>query len=151
MPGTTTSFQWAIQPVSLGSVTIHAARLEIEVFLHSMLPGMSLLCEQAWIDTGAPLSVAPYQIHIGRLDWKPIPGVQLSWANQPCDLGTIDLWLPTQETPGLRGPIPLLAKFPRSDPPGISVPILLGLEFFLTNQAVMRLEQPSQQSAIWLP
>jgi hypothetical protein len=64
---------------------------------------------------------------------------------------TIDVWLPTQETSALRGPLTLLAKFPRSDPPGSPVPILLGLEFFLSHQAGMSLLPPARQSTICIP
>src|ERR1051325_1010524 len=151
MPGTTTPFQWSIQPVAVGGSTIPSARLEFEFFLRSTLPGTQVLCEQAWIDTGAPLSVIPFHVHNGRLGWKRIPGIQLVWAGQPCDFGTIDVWLPTQETPALRGPFALSAKFPRSDPPGNPAPILLGLEFFLSHQAGMILLPPAQQSTIWVP
>jgi hypothetical protein len=151
MPATTTPFQWSIQSVTSAGVTIQSARLEVELFLRSTLPGLHLLCEQGWLDTGAPLSVVPFQIHQGRLNWKRIPGVQLIWAGQVCDLGTIDIWLATQETPALRGPFELLAKFPRSDPPNTLVPILIGLEFFLSNQASMNLLPPPQQSTIAMP
>jgi hypothetical protein len=151
MPGTTTPVQWAIQPVTAGGLTLPSARLEVEVFLRSTSPGFVLLYEQAWLDTGAPLSVIPFHVYNCRLDWKRVPGVLLTWAGQTCDLGTIDVWLPTQETSALRGPLTLLAKFPRSDPPGSPVPILLGLEFFLSHQAGMELLPPAQQSTIRVP
>ena len=73
------------------------------------------------------------------------------WAGQPCDLGTIDLWLLTDQSPALRGPFPLLAKFPHSDPPGNPIPVLLGLEFFLSQKAGMSLLPPPQSGAIQLP
>jgi hypothetical protein len=148
---TTTPVQWFVQSVSVGSLTVLSARLEIDLFLRTALPGLQIVAEIGWVDTGAPLSVIPFHIHNGRLDWRPIPGVQLTWLGQSCDLGTIDIWLPTQETSALRGPLTLLAKFPRSDPPGSPVPILLGLEFFLSNQAGMNLLPPPQKSEISVP
>src|ERR1017187_8633368 len=105
---TITPIQWAIRWISLGNLIIPAARLEIDLFLRATLPGETMVAESGWIDTGAPLSVIPVRIHNGRLDWKRIPGVQLTWIGQTCDLGTIDVWLPTQETPALRGPLTLL-------------------------------------------
>ena len=151
MPGTTTPILWDIKTVSQSGMTLRSARLELDVYLRSTSPGFVLLNEQAWIDTGAPLSVIPFHIHNGRLDWKRIPGVQLTWIGQTCDLGTIDIWLPTQETSALRGRVTLLAKFPRTDPPGSPVPVLLGLEFLLSHQASMNLLPPAQQSTIWVP
>ncbi|MBI1831782.1 MAG: hypothetical protein HYR84_10065 [Planctomycetes bacterium] len=147
----TTAIRWSIQYVTTGSLTIPSARLEVEVFLRSALPGCQLICEQAWIDTGAPLSVIPFQVHHARLAWKRVPGVQLSWAGQVCDLGMIDFWLATQESPALRGPFNLLAKFARSDPLGSLMPVLLGLEFFASNQATMSLLPPGQPSTVSLP
>jgi hypothetical protein len=81
------------------------------------------------------VSVVPFRIHSQRLAWRPVRGIRTTWLGQICDLGHIDVWLPTAQPPFLRGPFPMLAKFPRSDPPGDPVPILLGLEFFLTLQA----------------
>src|SRR5690349_13109240 len=98
---TTTPIQWSIQTVSLGNLTIPGARLEIDLFLRTALPGLQVLAENGWIDTGAPLSVIPFHVHHGRLNWKPIPGPQLMWTGQICDLGTIDVWLPLQETSAL--------------------------------------------------
>jgi hypothetical protein len=121
--GTTTPIQWLVQLVSGGVLTISSARLEVEVFLRTTLPGLQVVSEQVWLDTGAPLSVIPFHVHKGRLNWKPVVGVKLAWAGQTCDLGTIDIWLPTEQSSSPRGPFPLLAKFPRSDPPGNPDPI----------------------------
>jgi len=93
----------------------------------------------------------PFNVHHQRLVWQAIPGVTTSWSDQPCDLGRIDLWLPTDQPPFLRGPLSLLAKFPRSDPPGPLAPILLGLEFFLTHQAEFAMLLPPQQARILWP
>jgi hypothetical protein len=45
----------------------------------------------------------------------------------------------------------LLAKFPKSDPPGDPVPALLGLEFLLAYQAEFHLPLPPQDGALRLP
>lgn len=134
LAGTTTPIQWIIQLVSGGALTIPSARLEVELFVRTILTGRQVVSEQAWLDTGAPLSVIPFHVHHGRLDWKPVSGIKLTWAGQACDLGTIDIWLPTEQSPAPRGPFLLRAKFPHSDPPGNPVPILLGLEFLLSQQ-----------------
>ncbi len=148
---TTTSIQWLIQLIPGGALTLPSARLEVELFLRTTLPGQHVVSEQVWLDTGAPLSVIPFHVHNGRLDWKPVPGINLTWAGQACDLGTIDIWLPTEQSPSPRGPFSLLAKFPRSDPPGNPVPILLGLEFFLSQQAGLTLPPSPQPGAIQMP
>jgi hypothetical protein len=93
----------------------------------------------------------PFHVHHQRLAWQPIPGIRITWAGQPCDLGRIDVWLATEQPPHLRGPFVLLAKFPHSDPPGDLVPVLLGLKFFLTHQAELSLLLPPQHGAIRLP
>jgi hypothetical protein len=56
-----------------------------------------VLREQCWIDTGAPLSIIPFHVHNQRLDWTPVAGVRVTWAGQPCNLGHIDVWLPTDQ------------------------------------------------------
>jgi hypothetical protein len=77
-------------------------------------------------------------------------GIKTTWAGQPCDLGRVDIWLPIEQPPFFRGPFSLLAKFPRQDPPGDPVPILFGLEFFLTHQAEFQLLVPPRSGAIRL-
>src|SRR5262249_19205390 len=148
---TTTPIQWLIQLVSGGALSISSARLEIELFLSTTLPGLRVVSEQVWLDTGAPLTVIPFHVHHGRLHWQTVPGIRLTWAGQICDLGTIEIWLPTQQSPALRGPLTLLAKFARSDPPGNPVPILLGLEFFLSHRAAMNIPPPPQTGFIQVP
>jgi hypothetical protein len=106
---------------------------------------------EAWLDTGAPLSVVPFHIQQKGLHWQPLPGIQTSWSGQPCDLGRIDFLLPIDQPPNLRGPVSLLAKFPHSDPLGDPVPVLLGLEFFLAHQAEFHLLLPPQHGIIQLP
>ena len=80
-----------------------------------------------------------------------LAGIKSTWTGQRCDLGRVDVWLPIEEPPFLRGPFSLLAKFPHQDPPGDPVPILLGLEFFLAHQAEFHLLLPPQHNAIRLP
>jgi hypothetical protein len=58
------------------------------------------------------------------------------------------VWLATDQPPYLRGPFSLLAKFPHQDPPGDLMPVLLGLEFFLTHHAEFELLVPPQQGMI---
>jgi hypothetical protein len=80
-----------------------------------------------------------------------LPGIKATWFGQSCDLGRIDLWLPTDQSPYLRGPMSLLAKFPQTDPRGPPVPVLLGLEFFLAYQAEFQLFLPPRDGIIVLP
>jgi len=147
----TTRVDWVIRPVVLRGLTFPLARLKVRLYLGSAPPGPQGTPWDGWLDTGAPLSVIPFHIHNKRLHWQPIPGVQTTWSGQPCALGRIDFWLPTDQPPFLRGPMLLLAKFPQSDPPGDPVPVLLGLEFFLAHQAEFNLLLPPQQGRILLP
>jgi hypothetical protein len=57
--------------------------------------------------------VVPFHVHDQRLAWQVIPGIKVTWAGQPCDLGRIDAWLAIQQPPYLRGLLALLAKFAR--------------------------------------
>jgi hypothetical protein len=143
--------EWVIRPVTVSGLTFAVARLEVRLYLPMASMGLPSVLQTAWLDTGAPLSVIPYHIHQKGLRWQPIPGVQATWSGQRCDLGRIDAWLPTDQPPYLHGPLALLAKFPRRDPPGDDVPILLGLEFFLAHQAEFQLFLPPQGGRILLP
>jgi hypothetical protein len=147
----TAKVEWFLQPFTLSGLTLTIARLKIRLYLAAASPGPSALPWEALIDTGAPLSIIPFHIQQKGVHWQPIPGITATWSGQPCDLGRIDVWLDTDQPPYLRGPLPLLAKFPRSDPPGPQVPVLLGLEFFLTHQAELTLLPPPQDGAIRLP
>ncbi|MBI1915329.1 MAG: hypothetical protein HYS12_11410 [Planctomycetes bacterium] len=149
-PARTTPITWSVQQIPVGSRVLAVARLRLRLFFRSAPPRPRMRSERCWLDTGAPLSVIPFYIHHGRLSWQAT-GMQTTWAGQPCDLGEIDVWLPTRQRPTVRGPFPMLAKFPRSDPPGERVPVLLGLEFFLANQAGLLLGPPPQQGSIQLP
>jgi hypothetical protein len=141
---------WWIPPITIGTVTIAAARLKVPLYLGSAPPLPSTPRDLCWLDTGAPLSVVPFHVHFHRVRWQPIPGISASWAGQTCDLGYVHVWLTTQQAPFLRGPFSLLAKFPRSDPPGDLMPVLLGLEFFLTHRAEFEMLLPPRQSLIRL-
>lgn len=147
----TSAVDWLIQQVSLKNLTFPVARLEAPIFFGTPPPGPRSPWDLCWLDTGAPLSVVPFHVHHQRLTWQPILGTRTTWAGQPCDLGRIDVWLQTVQPPNLRGPFALLAKFPQSDPPGDLAPVLLGLEFFLANQAEFTLLLPPQRSLIRLP
>jgi hypothetical protein len=148
---TTTLVPWSIQTVAVGSLAVPAARLSLQLYCRSVLPARRVTTADCWIDTGAPLTVVPFHVHNQRLQWQPILGTTVTWAGKRCDLGHVDIWLPTEEPPHLRGPFSLFAKFARQDPPGDPVPILLGLEFFLTNLAEFVLLPPPQQSVILVP
>jgi hypothetical protein len=147
----TTAVDWSILSLVLGISTLSVARLKVPLYLGAPPLGPQSPRDLCWLDTGAPVSVVPFHVHHQRLAFTPIPGLRTTWAGQPCDLGRIDAWLATQQPPYLRGPFALLAKFPHSDPPGDLVPVLLGLEFFLTHQAEFALRPPPQQGVIRLP
>lgn len=147
----TAPVQWLIQPAPVRTLSIPIARLLVSLYFGASRPGPTTAQEACWLDTGAPLSVVPFHVHNQRLVRQPLSGIQTTWSGQTCDLGRIDFWLAIDQPPYLRGPLSLLAKFARSDPPGPPVPILLGLEFFLTHQAELILLLPPQQSVIRLP
>ena len=148
---TTTVVPWAIRTVALGPLTLPIARLRFRLYARTNQPGGQLTDVNCWVDTGAPLSVVPYQVHFNRLLWQPVPGAATSWLSQPCQMGYLDIWLPTDQPPYLRGPLPLLAKFAHSDPPGPRIPVLLGLEFFLAHQAEFNLQPPPRDGRILVP
>ena len=148
---TTTPVDWSILQVSVSNLTIPVARLKVPLHLGAPPPGPASPRDLCWLDTGAPLSVVPFHVHHQRLTWQAIPGISITWAGQPCDLGRIDAWLTTEQPPYLRGSFSLLAKFPRSDPPGDLMPVLLGLEFFLSHQAEFTMRLPPQHGVISSP
>src|SRR5262249_45427775 len=148
---TTTAIPWSIQTISLGSLSFPAARLSFQLYGRTVLPGRHITSLDCWLDTGAPLTVIPFHVHDRRLLWQPVPGITTTWAGQRCNPGHVDIWLPTEQPPYIRGPLSLLAKFAQIDPPGDAVPILLGLEFFLAHQAEFNLLLPPQYSVIRLP
>jgi hypothetical protein len=148
---TTTPISWSIRTVSLPGLIFPAARLSFRLYGRTVLPGRQLTSIDGWVDTGAPVTVIPFHAHDQRLLWKLIPGITTTWAAQRCDLGRLDVWLPTEQPPYVRGPLPLPAKFAQSNPPGPPVPVLLGLEFFLAHQAEFQFLLPPQDGRILLP
>jgi hypothetical protein len=146
-----TPVEWLIQPAPVRAVSFPLARLVVPLYFSTSLPGPEVTKEACWLDTGAPISLVPFHVHHGRLVWQPIPGVQTTWFGQRCDLGRVEIWLATDQPPSLRGPMSMLAKFARSDPPGPPVPVLLGLEFFLTHRAEFQLFLPPRGGMILLP
>jgi hypothetical protein len=148
---TTTPVTWSIQSLNVGGLSFPAARLRFEVFARTVVAGSQVISENCWLDTAAPLSVVPFCVHDQNLLWQKVPGVTTTWSGQKCDLGQLEIWLPTVQQPFLRGPFSLMAKFAHSDPPGPAVPILIGLEFFLTHQAEFDLRIPPTSSIIRLP
>lgn len=150
-PPSATELWWDVQMVRLGNLTLPSARLRSRLYFRTVLPGQPTVSQRCWLDTGAPLSVVPFDVHAQGLAWQPLAGVQTTWAGQPCDLGYIDVWLPTSGSTSPRGPFSVLAKFAHSDPPGVPLPVLLGLEFLLTHHAALSLPPPPQPGAIRLP
>ena len=149
-PPTTIPITWSIPQLKIGALSLPLARLIVGLEFRTTSLGRQTVPENCWLDTGAPISVIPFHVHGNRFLWKSA-GIRGSWRGQPCDLGHIDVWLPTDQPPYLRGPISMLAKFARSDPPGHPVPVLLGLEFFLSHQAGVSLLTPPQPGAIVVP
>lgn len=147
----TARVDWLIQTVSLSGVNLSLARLKVRCYLGTAPVSLHGTPQEGWLDTGAPLSVVPFHVHSAGLPWQPIAGVKATWSGQPSDLGRVDMWLATDQPPYLRGPFSLLAKFPHLDPPGDPLPVLLGLEFFLTHQAELSLLPPPQHGVIRLP
>jgi hypothetical protein len=147
----TTLISWLIRTVSLPGLTFPAARLSFQLLARSVLPARQVTSIDCWVDTGAPLTVIPFHVHDQRLLWKRVPGVTATWAAQHCDLGQVDVWLPTEQSPYVRGPLSLLAKFAQSDPPGPPVPVLLGLEFLPAHQVEFQLHPPPRNGTILLP
>jgi hypothetical protein len=147
----TSRVDWVVQRVNVGGVALTVPRLEVRLYLATVPPGPPSVPWPVWLDTGAPLSIIPFHAQQRGLHWQSLPGIRATWAGQPCDLGRIDVWLPTDQPPHLHGPFSLLAKFPQSDPPGHPVPVLLGLEFFLAHQAEFQLFLPPQGGRILLP
>ena len=147
----TARVEWLLQRVSLSGVSFSLARLRIRCYLGTAPASPHGAPHEGWPDTGAPLSVIPFHAHNAGLSWQPIAGVKTTWSGQPSDLGRVDLWLATEQPPYSRGPFSVLAKFPHRDPPGDPLPILLGLEFFLTHQAELTLLLPPQHGVLRLP
>jgi hypothetical protein len=148
---TTTAIAWRIRTVALRNLSFPSARLSLEVYGRTVLPARHVTSLDCWLDTGAPLSAIPFYVHNQRLLWHPLPGIATTWMGQRCDLGRVDIWLPTDQPPYSRGPFSLLAKFAQSDPPGPQIPVLLGLELFLAYRAEFTLHLPPQHSFIRLP
>jgi hypothetical protein len=143
--------EWVIQPVTVCGLTLAVSRLRIRLYLATASTGPTNAAEPAWVDTGAPLSAIPFHVHQHGLHWQSIPGIRTTWSGQRRNLGRIDIWLPTAQSPHPHGPQSLLARFPQSDPPGDPVPVLLGLEFFPAHQAELQLLLPPQDGRILLP
>jgi hypothetical protein len=113
--------------------------------------GSPFIPSPGWLDTGAPLSVVPFAVQTMGLAWQPLAGLRTTWSGQPCAVGYTDIWLTDMLSGSPGGPFRVLAKFPRSDPPGLSVPVLLGLEFLLAHRASLNLPPPPRQGTIHIP
>jgi hypothetical protein len=107
---------------------------------HAWVPGSCL------VDSGAPFSIIPYsQWHDRDLDWKKL-GSQLTrqgqvvagaleWQGEPCDLGATRINLVDPQAGTVRGPFPVVGKFPRRPHPRPELEKLaiLGLNFLTDN------------------
>src|SRR5262245_60980997 len=94
------------------------------------------------LDSGAPLSLVPFAVHNAEsFVWQPVPGpwplALTRWLGVPCEIGEMDVWLPTTVSPHLRGPFRFIAKFALATPPSApsNMPILLGLNFLADHLA----------------
>jgi hypothetical protein len=146
----TIELEWLVHTVRIAHLAVPIARLRSEICIEAATPAQARIRKRCWLDTGAPISVIPFYIQSQGLVWKPLPGLQTTWAGQPCAMGHMNVWLPTGAAT-LRGPISMLAQFPQSDPPGDPVPILIGLEFLLAHHASLTLWPPPQRGAISVP
>src|SRR5262245_30465916 len=90
-----TAVDWSILHVLVAGVSFPVARLEVPIFLGSAPASPQSPRDLCWLDTGAPISIVPFHVHHQRLAWRPLPGVQSTWAGQQCDVGGVDVWLPT--------------------------------------------------------
>ena len=142
--------QWDIQQITLGNKPISVARLVVEVSFSSTLPGIQTVQELCWFDTAAPLSVIPFRVHHKRLAWTPT-GIMATWMGQPCDIGQVDMWVPTGQLVGARGPYPILAKFARRDPPGGPYQVLFGLHVVQSHLAEVLIRPPPNDGTITFP
>ncbi len=148
---TTIGLQWFVRTIRLGGLSVPIARLRTQVYLPPLRKGAPPVLEWGWLDTGAPLSVIPFDVHRQGLIWRPLAGVRTTWSGQPCDVGHIDIWLSDLVSSSLRGPLSILAKFPQRDPPGDPIPILLGLEFVIAHQTDLALPPPPQPGILRIP
>jgi hypothetical protein len=77
---TTTTVPWSIQTIALGGLSFSAARLTLQLYGRSILPGRRATSIDCWLDTGAPLTVIPFHVHARRLLRQPVPGAITTWA-----------------------------------------------------------------------
>jgi hypothetical protein len=148
-PQPSATVRWSVSTHSAAGISIPVGRIHVALFFPSLIPAQRFVLEDAWVDTGAPLTVIPHHIHHRRIAWKDL-GAQTYWGQQVCDLGEIELWLHDRQG-GLQGPFTLIAKFARSDPPGDPVPVLLGLQCLIAIPATLWLPPPPRDGEIRLP
>jgi hypothetical protein len=141
---------WSVQMITVGGMTIPVARLLAAPCFPLIPSGRISLPELCWLDTGAPVSVIPFQVHHRRLSWQPL-GVKTSWSGQTCELGRIDTWFSAAPELPLVGPFSLLAKFPWGDPIGDPVPVLLGLEFLHSHRGRLSIAPAPGKGSVRLP
>jgi hypothetical protein len=146
----TIPIDWSVRAITVGGVPLQVARLLVSPCFPLIGSGRISLPELCWLDTGAPISVIPFHVHHQRLSPQSV-GVQTTWLGQICDLGRVEVWFSAGPGLPMVGPFSMPTKFPRSDPPGDPVPVLLGLEFFLAHQAHMTIPPPPGKGSIQLP
>jgi hypothetical protein len=61
-----TAVNWSIQPVSLNAISFPVARLLVQLYFGTERPGPQSAQESCWLDTGAPLSVVPFNRRAGQ-------------------------------------------------------------------------------------
>src|SRR5262245_5110685 len=86
---------WSVRQTVVSGLTLPVARLKVPLYLGAAPANPRSPRDLCWLDMGSPISVIPFHVHHQRLTWQPIPGISITWAGQACDLGRIDIWLPT--------------------------------------------------------
>src|SRR5436309_2428995 len=107
------SSRWQL-PLSSAGITISASGVNIPALRLWMELGFARraalpLRRHCLFDTGAPLSVIPFEIHQAQdFAWQSIPGPWPSslttWMGVPCTVGWIHVWGAMSVTPYFFGP-----------------------------------------------
>jgi hypothetical protein len=135
---------------------LNIVRLWTDIFF-SCQPPLSPHPLECLLDTGAPLSVIPYDVwHLQGLAWDPVHRKNPSapsgirderFQSIPCDLGRIDVWLPHDGNGlDLQGPYRMHAKFARFADPSLPYTIV-GMDFFSRHAAELQFRCPCVQFA----
>ena len=144
------ALHWDVQNFPLRGRNLAIARIGLVLHLPTRDVAEEFTREDAWFDTGAPISIIPFRIHSMGLVWQPMAGIQTRWSGIVCDVGSIDVWLVDRATQIATGPYAMLAKFPRAEPPGNPPPILVGLQFVLAHQGAFHMPPHPSPGALEL-